>query len=69
MTLNAQYLNSSNDKLIQENYTKTTATQGKRHIPIPRRRNTTNVQNNQIKIFVISRLASTKQHQHKTLTN
>jgi hypothetical protein len=51
------------------NDSETTATQGKRHIPIPRRRNTRQSQNNQIKIFVISRLASTKQHQHKTLTN
>ncbi len=51
------------------NDSETTATQGKRHIPIPRRRNTRQIQNNQIKIFVISRLASTKQHQHKTLTN
>jgi hypothetical protein len=51
------------------NDSETTATQGKRHIPIPKRRNTRQIQNNQIKIFVISRLASTNQHQHKTLTN
>jgi hypothetical protein len=51
------------------NDSETTATQGKRHIPIPREINTSQIQNNQIKIFVISRLASTKQHQHKTLTN
>ncbi len=33
------------------NDSKTTATQGKRHIPIPRRRNTRQIQNNQIKIL------------------
>jgi hypothetical protein len=33
------------------NDSETTATQGKRHIPIPRRRNTKQIQNNQIKIF------------------
>jgi hypothetical protein len=51
------------------NDSETTATQGKRHIPIPRGKNTRQIQNNQLKIFVISRLTSTKQHQHKTLTN
>ena len=38
------------------NDSETTATQGKRHIPIPRRRNTKQIQNNQIKMVVISRL-------------
>jgi hypothetical protein len=47
------------------NDSKTNATQGKRHIPIPRGRNTRQIQNNQIKIFEISRLASTNHHQHK----
>ncbi len=51
------------------NDSETTATQGKRYIPILRKRNTRQIQSNQIKIFVINRLASTKQHQHKTLTN
>ena len=52
-----------------KNDSETNATQRKRHIPIPRKRNTRQIQNNQIKTFVISRLASTNQHQHKTLTN
>ncbi len=33
------------------NDSETTATQGKRHIPIPRGRNTRQIQNNQIKIL------------------
>jgi hypothetical protein len=40
------------------NDSETTATQGKRHMPIPRRRNTRQVQNNQINIIIISRLNS-----------
>ena len=52
-----------------KNDSKTNATQRKHHILIPRKRNTRQIQNNQIKTFVISRLASTNQHQHKTLTN
>ncbi len=51
------------------NDSKTTATQRKHHTPIPRKRKSRQIQNNQIKLFVIFRLASTKQHQHKTLTN
>ncbi len=54
---------------IRKNELKTNATQWKRHIPIPRKRNTRQIQNNQIETFVISRLASTNQQQHKTLTN
>jgi hypothetical protein len=38
------------------NDSKTTATQGKHHTPIPRKRNPRQIQNNQIKIIVISRL-------------
>ena len=51
------------------NDSETNATQRKHHILIPRKRNTRQIQNNQIKTFIISRLASTNQHQHKTLTN
>ncbi len=52
-----------------KNDSKTNATQRKHHILIPRKRNMRQIQNNQIKTFIISRLASTNQHQHKTLTN
>ncbi len=38
------------------NNSEKTATQEKRHIPIPRRRNSGQIQTNQIKIVVISRL-------------
>ncbi len=51
------------------NDSETTATQEKHHTPIPRKRNPRQIQNNQIKIVLIARLASTNQHQHKTLTN
>ncbi len=39
------------------NDSETTATQGKHHTPLPRKRNSRQIQNNQIKIVVISRLA------------
>ncbi len=41
----------------------------KHHTTIPRNRNTRQVQKNQIKLFIISRLPSTKQHQRRTFTN
>ncbi len=54
---------------LKKNDSETTAAQGNHHTPIPRKRKSRQIHNNQIKLFVISRLASTKQHQHKTLTN
>jgi hypothetical protein len=38
------------------NDSKTTATQGKHHTPMTRKRNSKQIQNNQIKIILISRL-------------
>jgi hypothetical protein len=66
MALNKQLFRRTDD---QKNEARKSNNRKKTPYAYTQKKKLKQTQNKQIKIFVISRLTSTKQHQHKTLTN